>query len=269
MDGLDKMLNMRGGFKRVANNNYQIATLIAWHDFAGVAALAGRRRYSFTSLVGDLNPLSPRPPRYCPPLNIPQETLPPNYTIYEDLLIILDGLSNASFLARVQANEEVRRARHAAFVQGISDDLKRTRPIVKEKSIPARRFLIEDSIRLGALIYLAAICKSGVDMKTAYQLFLAGLASKMGAVTQKTPAWIDATARLVMHLMGGLSPYLEENISNVEQVLDVWAAWDFITWTTVRNTFSNFLLYDESCAGPYQEFWKSNMGSETRPIESI
>lgn len=270
MDGLDKMLSMRGGFKKVANSSYQLSTLIAWHDFAGVAYLAGKRRYPFTSLVGDVNPLAPRPPRFCPPLNMPRETLPPNYTLYEDLLLILDGLSNASLLARVQeTTPQTRRDRHAAFVQGMNNDLMRTRPIVSEKSIPARRFLIEDSIRLGALIYLAAICKSGVDLKTAYQLFLAGLASKMGSVTQKTPTWVDATARLVMHLMGGQSVYLEENVANVEVVLDVWASWDFATWTVVRDTFSNFLLYDESCTGPYQDFWKSNMGSETRPIESV
>lgn len=270
MDGLDKMLAMRGGFKKVANSSYQLATLIAWNDFAGVAALAGKRRYPFTSLVGDVNPLAPRPPRFSPPLNMPQEPLPPNYTIYEDLLIILDGLSNASLLARMpDTNDQVRRDRHDAFVQGMNDDLMRIRPNVKEKSIPARRFLIEDSVRLGATIYLAAICKSGVDLKTAYELFLAGLASKMGAVTQKTPAWVEATARLVMHLMGGQSVYLEENIANVEKVLDVWATWDFATWTVVRNTFSDFLLYDESCAGPYQDFWKSNMGSETRPIEVV
>jgi hypothetical protein len=148
------------------------------------------------------------------------------------------------------------------------NDLMQKRPVVKEKSIPARRFLIEDSIRLGAVIYLAAICKSGVDLKTVYQLFLAGLASKMVSVTQKTPAWIEATAKLVIHLMGGQSVYLEENISNVEQILDIWTGWDYATWTVVSNTFSDFLLYDESCAGPFQDFWKSNMGTETRPIEA-
>jgi hypothetical protein len=259
---------MRGGFKKVANSSYQLATLVAWYDFAGTAALAGKRRYPATSLVGDVNPLAPRPPRFCPPLNMPRENLAPNFTLYEDLLVILDGLSNASLLARPQHTpDKAKTDRHAAFVQGMNSDLMCTRPEVKEKSIPARRFLIEDSIRLGAMIYLAAICKSGVDLKTAYQLFLAGLASKMGSVTQKSPAWVDATARLVVHLMTGKSVYLEENIANVELVMDVWAEWDFVTWNTVRNTFSEFLLWDESCAGPYQEFWRRNMGSETRPIE--
>lgn len=162
--------------------------------------------------------------------------------------------------------DQPRRDRHADFVQSINNHLMRTRPSVKEKSIPARRFLIEDSIRLGALIYLAAICKSGVDMKTAYQLFLEGLASKMGAVTQKTPAWVGATANLVVHLMSGRSVYLEENISNIVQVFEVWTQWDWATWNMVRNTFSNFLLYEDSCSGPYQDFWNKNMGSETRPV---
>jgi hypothetical protein len=78
MDELDKMLTMRGGFKNVANSSYQLATLVSWHDFVGMASLAGKRRYPFTSLVGDVNPLAPRPPRFSPPLNMPRETLPPD-----------------------------------------------------------------------------------------------------------------------------------------------------------------------------------------------
>lgn len=66
------------------------------HDYAGVANLVAKRQFEFTSCDSSIARPS-RPIRFTPPLTCPG-ILPRNYTLYDDLLIMLDGLENATLL---------------------------------------------------------------------------------------------------------------------------------------------------------------------------
>lgn len=224
------------------------------HDYAGVANLAGKRRFEFTSCESSIARPS-RPIRFTPPLTCPG-ILPRNYALYDDLLIVLDGLESATLLQR--SPTEKRRKDFADFVESLNEDLIRTVVPYPNHTTPSRRYLMEDSYRLAALIYISALCErpAALDWESACEVLVHDLNQSLFNFTSDWGYAIEMIIRLVMR---GGRVRSQENIYYVLQVMDFSIPMDWHAWKRVRDALFGYLMYAKSCAGVHQDFWVCTM----------
>jgi hypothetical protein len=280
------MLKMRGGYHEVQKGNPQLASLIAWYvdcsatfqpstfltqiipsmhkrnhsesayrlDYAGEAALAGRRRFEFTSCDPTVSQ-STRPLRYTPPLNAPRKYLPKNYTLYEDLMIILEGLRNATALIVDLSNKE-RHQQHYNFVQKINHDLIQLLSPPPKCTTPFRRFLIEDSFRLSALIYLSIVPKVVIGGQIDCEVVLEHVRPKL---IDSSTDWGGTIEMILKLLIAGGNVHSQSNVYYVVQLMDLLLPLDWSAWKFVRDTLLDFLLHAEICSGVHQDLWLCRM----------
>lgn len=255
MDGVMEMLKSRGGYGKLQQNNPLLASLLAWHDFAGAAALACHRRFVFTSC--DENSTSPslKPIEYTAPFNIPRKTLPPNYTLYDDLMILLEEVENATAVIGMRRLDEGGLKRYTAFVAKLNSDLIRILSPSTTKTTPIRRFLIEDSFRLACLIYLSTISKSSShsDPESWNE---AAIDDLKGAVLDDGQIWSDAVEMLVRFLMGGGKAMSQRTVHVVEQLMKMFVSLDWNQWKNIRDVLLAYFLSADACAGPLQDLWR-------------
>jgi hypothetical protein len=221
------------------------------HDYAGVAALAGRRRFEFTSCNPAAVSQSTRPLRYSPPLNIPYKYLPKNYTLYEDLIIILEGLCNATALI-VDPTDKERQQQHSCFVQKINENLIQilTRP--PKYTTPFRRFLIEDSFRLCALIYLSIVPKVVIGGQIDCEVLLEHIRLKL---IDPSTDWGGTIEMILKLLIAREDVHSQLNVYYVARLMDLLLPLDWSAWKFVRDTLLDFLLHAEVCSGVHQDLW--------------
>jgi len=254
-EGLLQMLKLRGGYHEVQKGNPQLASLIAWHDYAGVAALVGRRRFESTSCNPTTVSQSTRPLRYTPPLNVPYKNLPKNYTLYEDLMIILEELRNATALIVDPLNKE-RHQQHFGFVQKINDDLIQMLSPPPKCTTPFRRFLIEDSFRLCALIYLSIAPKVVIGIQIDSEALLDHIRLKL---IDPSTDWGGTIEMILKLLVAGGKVHSQQNVYYVTQLMDLLLPLDWSAWKFVRDTLLDFLLHAEVCSGIHQDLWLCRM----------
>ncbi|KAG4432121.1 hypothetical protein IFR05_012395 [Cadophora sp. M221] len=256
MDGLCLIMKLRGGFQVVQKSNPLLAALAAWFDYTGSAGLIGKRRFEFTSCDPTTFSQSIRPPRFTPPLNVTYKTIPKNYTLYEDLMIILEGLENATQLAQEIPQDPEKLQKHTSFLKNIDDDLLRTLALPSKTTNVFRRFLIEDSFRLAALIYLSGITHCLVEGVLNCDLFLNHLHMK---VLDASADWGHSIGMILRLLMGGGRVHSQENVYYVMQLMDLAVIMNWSAWKFVRDTLLDYLLHAEICAGVHQSLWLCRM----------
>ncbi|PVH82311.1 hypothetical protein DL98DRAFT_143460 [Cadophora sp. DSE1049] len=257
MDGLCLILKMRGGFQVVQKSNPLLAALMAWFDYTGSAGLVGKRRFEFTSCDPTTFSQSIRPPRFTPPLNVTFKTIPKNYTLYEDLMIILDGLENATLLTQEGLPDDPEQLqKYTIFLQHINDDLLRTLALPSKTTNVFRRFLIEDSFRLAALIYLSGITNCLVGGVLNCELFLSHLHLK---ILDPSTDWGHSIGMILRLLMGGGRVHSQENVYYVMQLMDMSVTMNWSAWKFVRDTLLDYLLHAEVCTGLHQSLWLCRM----------
>jgi len=227
-------------------------TLSARHDFAGVAALASKRRFAFTSCDPVAVSASPKPLEFSTPLNVPQDTLPPNYTLYDDLMILIGGLENATSLIRLQTMEKSKLQRYTDFVAKLNSDLIRILSKPSKKTTPFRRFLIEDSFRIASLIYISAICKNYDDWNIQSDATILKLKKTLLDASQN---WAYLIEMLLSLLMSGGKAQSQKTAHYVEQLMKVFVPLDWSKWKKIRDTLLNHFLSADLCLGPLQDLW--------------
>ncbi len=222
------------------------------HDYAGTAALAGNRRFEFTS-CNSTAVQSTRPLRYQPPLNVPKFTLPKNYTLYDDIMIILESLGNATLLFRDPAHVKSKLQQELnTFANQLNDDLTRILAPIPRCTTPFRRFLIEDSFRLAALIYISAMSKGFPNWGAGCEKVLELVTSEL---LDNTSDW-SHTVQMIFHLLvTGGKTHSQENIYYVLQLMDIFVTLDWDACKTIRDRLQDYLLYAKICAGKYQDLW--------------
>lgn len=189
-----------------------------------------------------------------PPLNGPFSNLPPNYTLYEDLMIILDELQHTPSIIRT-----------SKFVIRLNEELGRMIDDSSKQSVPFRRFLIEDSFRLAALIYISGLSTKETEGQSEREIFLQRLQLKL---FDSTKGWGHHIALIVKLLMEGGDVNSEENVYNVLQLMDFFITLSWRHWKLTRDTLLYFFLHDEKCAGPLQEFWVLKTGMQGEPNQT-
>jgi hypothetical protein len=226
------------------------------HDFAGVANLAGKRRFELASHDSTVSVSLPTQPlRFAPPVTCPGN-IPRNYTLYEDLLIVLDGLESATLLQH--SPTELRRKEFTHFVESLNEDLIRTVVPYPNHTTPSRRYLIEDSYRLAALIYISAICGERMksDWDNACKTFLDDLSSSILDINSDWGYTIEMILRLVMR---GGRVRSQENIYYTVQIMNFSIPMDWHEWKGVRDALFGYLINAKICAGSHQDFWVCTM----------
>lgn len=253
MDGVMEMLKSRGGYEKLQQTNPLLASLLAWHDFAGAAALACHRRFAFTSCDPHGTSSSPKPIEYTAPFNIPRDTLPPNYTLYDDLMILLGNLENATTLIRTKSMDRAKLEQHTAFVAKLNSDLMRILSPPTSQTTPFRRFLIEDSFRIACLIYISAICRGydGWDLQTNITID-----ELKGSLLDDSQAWSAPTEMLLRFLLGGGKAQSQRTVHYVEQLMKMFVPLDWKQWKGIKDTLLSFFCSAEMCAGPLQDLWR-------------
>jgi hypothetical protein len=225
------------------------------HDYAGVAALAGKRRFEFTSCNPATVSQSTRPLQYTAPLNVPFKYLPKNYTLYDDLMIILEGLRNATALIIDPSNKE-RHQQHSSFVQKIDGDLIQILSPLPKCTTPFRRFLIEHSFRLAALIYLSIAPKVVIGGQIDCEVLLEHIRVKL---IDPSTDWGGTIEMILKLLMAGGNVHSQTNVYYVVQLMDLLLLLDWSAWKFVRDTLLDFLLQAEVCSGVHQDLWLCRM----------
>ncbi|KAH9215869.1 fungal-specific transcription factor domain-containing protein [Leptodontidium sp. 2 PMI_412] len=253
MDGVMEMLKSRGGYDKLQQTNPLLASLLAWHDFAGAAALACHRRFAFTSCDPHGTSSSLKPVEYTAPFNIPRDTLPPNYTLYDDLMILLENLENATTLIRAKSMDKSKLEQHTNFVAKLNSDLIRILSPPTSKTTPFRRFLIEDSFRLACLIYISAICRSYGDWESQSNVAIEEL---KGALLNDCQSWSVAVEMLARFLLGGGKAMSQRTVHYVEQLMKLFVPMDWCQWKSVRDMLLAHFLSADMCAGPLQDLWR-------------
>jgi hypothetical protein len=223
------------------------------HDYAGIAALAGKRRFEYLSLDSTATSFSTKPLRFKPPLNVPRFTLPKNYTLYDDLMIILESLENATTLCQITPTIDRKRLKvHTAFVQKLNEDLIRILSPSTRQTTPFRRFLIEDSFRLMAMIYISALCKDLPNWSTLCNNFLQAVELRLVADIKD---WGQVVSKIIQRLINMKDVNEKENVELVVQLMDIAILLDWNAWMKIRERLRKFLLEEKVCAGKYQDLW--------------
>ncbi|PVH77910.1 hypothetical protein DL98DRAFT_573470 [Cadophora sp. DSE1049] len=253
MDGVMEMLKSRGGYEKLQQTNPLLASLLAWHDFAGAAALACHRRFAFTSCDPHGASSSLKPIEYTAPFNIPRDTLPPNYTLYDDLMILLGNLENATTLIRTKSMDRARLEQHTSFVAKLNSDLIRILSLPTSQTTPFRRFLIEDSFRIACLIYISAICRGYDDWEFQTNITIDELKATL---LDDSEAWSVPTEMLLRFLLGGGKAQSQRTVHYVEQLMKMFISLDWNQWKCVKDTLLSYFLSAEMCAGPLQDLWR-------------
>lgn len=223
------------------------------HDYAGTAALAGKRRFELTSLDPTATSFSTKPLRFKPPLNIPRFTLPKTYTLYDDLIMLLEGLENATALCQITPSIDKKRLKnHTNFVRKLNEDLIRILSRQTRQTTPFRRFLIEDSFRLVALIYISALCKDLPNWTDHCDNFVDAVKLEL---IPDTGDWGKVVLKILQSLMARRDVHEKENVDLVVQLMDIAVPLDWSAWLRIRDRLRKFLLEEEVCAGKYQDLW--------------
>jgi hypothetical protein len=198
---------------------------------AGVAALVSRRRFSLTNCDSLATSACSKPLSFATPLNVPQETLPPNYTLYDDLLILLDGLENAASVIRLHSMDKSK-LQYTKFVAKLNSDLIRILTKTSERTTPFRRLFIEDSFRIACLIYISAICKNHEDWETLSDFIVQRLKTLPIGISVDWGYWIEMILRL---LMSGGKVRSQMTIHYVVQLMEFFVTLTWSDWKRARD----------------------------------
>lgn len=172
-------------------------------------------------------------------------------------MIILEGLENATQLTQIEAaSDSERLEKHTTFLQHVNDDLLRTLSLPAKTTNVFRRFLIEDSFRLAALIYLSGIVHCIRDGVLDCELFLQHLHLK---VLDASTDWGQSIEMILRLLMGGGRVHSQENVYYVMQLMDFSVTMNWSAWKFVRDALLDYLLHAEICAGVHQSLWLCRM----------
>jgi hypothetical protein len=173
-------------------------------------------------------------------------------------MIILEGLENTTLLIRQTRGLDKRKLeQHSKFVKKLNDDLNRMIDDPSRQSVPFRRFLIEDSFRLAALIYISGVSKKFPDWQSGCDRFIRHLEPKL---IDTTKGWGQCIELILKLLMAGGNVHSEENAYYVLQLMDFFITLSWSDWKIARDTLLDFLLHDEICQGALQDFWLRKKG---------
>jgi hypothetical protein len=166
-------------------------------------------------------------------------------------MIILEFLSNATALIIDPSNKE-RHQQHSGFVQKLNDDLIQMLSPPPKCTTPFRRFLIEDSFRLAALIYLSIVPKVVIGGQLDCQVLLEHIQLKL---IDSSTDWGGTIEMILKFLVAGVNVHSQPNVYYVVQLMDLLLPLDWSAWKFVRDTLLDFLLHAEVCSGVHQDLW--------------
>jgi hypothetical protein len=165
--------------------------------------------------------------------------------------IILEGLRNATALIIDPTNKE-RHQQHSGFVQKINHDLIQLLSPPPKCTTPFRRFLIEDSFRLTALIYLSIVPKVVIGGQINCEVVLEHVRLKL---IDSSTDWGGTIEMILKLLIAGGNVRSQQNVYYVVQLMDLLLPLNWSVWKFVRNTLLDFLLHAEVCSGVHQDLW--------------
>jgi hypothetical protein len=166
-------------------------------------------------------------------------------------MIILEGLRNATALIIDPTNKE-RHQQHYNFVQKINHDLIQLLSPPPKCTTPFRRFLIEDSFRLTALIYLSIVPKVVIGGQINCEVVLEHVRLKL---IDSSTDWGGTIEMILKLLIAGGNVRSQQNVYYVVQLMDLLLPLNWSVWKFVRNTLLDFLLHAEVCSGVHQDLW--------------
>ena len=178
--------------------------------------------------------------------------MPPNYTLYDDLMILIGNLENATTLIREKSMEKSKLEQHTNFVAKLNSDLIRILSPPSGKTTPYRRFLIEDSFRIASLMYISAICRSYDDWESQSNTTIDKLKSSL---LDDSQSWANAIEMLLRLLMSGGKAQSRKTIHYVEQLMKLFVPLDWSQWQNIREELLTFFLSSDLCSGPLQDLW--------------
>jgi len=173
-------------------------------------------------------------------------------------MIILEGLENTTALIRPSRGLDKRRLeQHSKFVTKLNDELNRMTDNPSRQSVPFRRFLIEDSFRLAALIYISGVSKKFPDWQGGCDKLIHHLHPKL---IDTTKSWGQCIELILKVLMAGGNVHSEEIALYVLQLMEYFITLSWGDWKLARDLLLDFLLHDKICGGALQDFWRQKQG---------
>lgn len=193
------------------------------------------------------------PLRFRFPGNVPLAKSPKNYTLYDDLMILLEGLENATTIKlSVDVVDDSTLIENEAFVNGINHELVRILTPHPKHTIRFRRVLIEDCYRLGALIYISGLGDLTTKSDWDREAFLQDVSSVLLDLSKD---WGQSIAEMVALLVRGGKAQSQDNINFIDQLADISVTLDWSNWKVIRDQLLAYLLHSEVCAGKQQDLW--------------
>jgi hypothetical protein len=168
-------------------------------------------------------------------------------------MILIDNLENATTLIRLKSMEKSKLQQHTDFIAKLNSDLIRILSPPSKKTIPFRRFLIEDSFRITCLIYISAICKSYDDWDMQSNATIEKLRITLLNNSQN---WAYTIEMLLRFLISGGKAESQKTVHCVEQLMKLFVPLDWSQWQNIRDVLLDYFLSSDLCLGPLQDLWQ-------------
>lgn len=196
------------------------------------------------------------PLMFMKPVDVAAVALPPNYTLYEDLMILLEGLEISTSVICMRTMERSALQEYAKFLKKLNAELIRILSMPLKKTIPFRRFFIEDSFRLGCLVFISAMINNHGDWEAHCDHLILDLREKLLDSQQTWGRLVETMLHLVMKFQKSHSEVMVHYVTRLMEVLIVL---DWEAWKQVRESILRYFLTADICSGANQDLWRCRM----------
>jgi hypothetical protein len=272
MNGLEQLIKRRGGLRSIRPTNPQLEQFITWYvpnqsshfkileltdihriDYAGASNLISMRRFApLPAKDADLvySPIALRPPN-----SMVFRDAPERYDLYRDLIhtiSIAERVIKSSCLQLPNTLEE-------CLVNNLDRELYQLFQLPADSSIVARRCLIQEVWRLGAIICISAVSRFRLSQADQAK-WIAKFQQRFRALLSTKMEWGNMIEVLALSLLLGQSLETIKSTERLNSLMIMSISLTLETWRTVKQRLLHFLVLEDICQGRLQNLWRLRLG---------